>query len=332
MKIGVVGVGHLGKIHLKCIRQIEDYQLTGIYDLDQTEAEKVAGEYNTRACGSLDELMNISEVLCIVTPTTTHYSIAEKLIRAGKHVFIEKPVTSTTLEGKKLQELAEKAGVKVQVGHVERFNPVFRALENKISNPAFLEVHRLAQYNPRSTDVSVIHDLMIHDIDILLHFVKSPVKDVRANGLSIISRKDDICSARVEFENGAVANLTASRISLKNMRKMRLFQSNAYISIDFLEKNAQIIGIEDEKKGDDAMRLELEDQDKFITIENIEGPQGNAIKEELEAFYKSIYHDSAVMVSLQDGIRALALVEKIEKAIGEQTDVEEFIHLKSDNY
>src|SRR5690625_2048810 len=332
MKIGVVGVGHLGNIHLKCIRQIADYQMTGIYDLSQEEAEKVAQEYNIKAYQSLDELMEASEVLCIVTPTTTHYAIAEKLIQAGKHVFIEKPVTSTTQEGKKLQELAEKAGVKVQVGHVERFNPVFRALEDKISNPAFLEVHRLAQYNPRSTDVSVIHDLMIHDIDILLHFVKSPVKDVRANGLSIISRKDDICSARDEFENGAVANLTACRISLKNMRKMRLFQSNAYISIDLLEKNAQIIGIEDEKKGDDAMRLESEDQDKFITIENVEGPQGNAIKEELEAFYKSIQDDSPVMVSLEDGIRALALVEKIEEAIGEQTDVEEFIHLKSDNY
>lgn len=332
MKIGVIGVGHLGKIHLKCIQLIPEYHLAGIFDEDREEAEKVARDFDVTAFDTLEELIDEAEVFCIVTPTTTHFSIASRLIEAGKHVFIEKPVTQTTHEAKKLQMMAEAAHVKVQVGHVERFNPAFRALEDKILNPGFLEVHRLANYNPRSTDVSVIHDLMIHDIDILLHFIKSPVKEVRANGLSILSRKDDICSARIEFDNGAVANLTASRISVKNMRKMRLFQSDAYISIDFLEKNAQIISIDEEKKGENAMKLELEDHDKYITIENIEGPRGNAIKEELEAFYRSINDDSPVLVPLEDGIRALSLVERIEQAIGDQRDVEDFIHMKSDNY
>lgn len=330
MKIGVIGVGHLGKIHLKCIRQIPEYHLAGIFDVDLQEARKVSDDFGVSAFETLEELTASAEVFCVVTPTTTHYAIAEQLIRAGKHVFIEKPVTRTTAEAKKLQALAEKYDVKVQVGHVERFNPALRALEDKIVNPGFLEVHRLANYNPRSTDVSVIHDLMIHDIDILLHFIKSPVKEVRANGLSILSRKDDICSARIEFENGAVANLTASRISVKNMRKMRLFQPDAYISIDFLEKNAQIISIDEEKKDENAMRLELEDHEKYISIENIEGPQGNAIREELEAFYKSIKENSPVLVPLVDGIRALALVEQIEEAIGSQRDVEEFLHMKSD--
>lgn len=331
MKIGIVGVGHLGKIHIKCVRELPEYELIGIFDNDGDRASAAGETYGTKVFESVEALIEAAEVVSIVTPTTTHFEIARKVIEAGKHVFIEKPVTQTADQARALQEMAVAHQVLVQVGHVERFNPALQALEGEIINPAFMEVHRLANYNPRSTDVSVVHDLMIHDIDILLHFIHSPVRDVRANGLSIISRKDDICSARIEFENGAVANLTASRISVKNMRKMRLFQADAYISIDFLKKKSQIIRIDPEKKGEESMLLDPEaEEKKYITIRNIEGQPGNAIQEELSSFYRSIREGIPVTVPIGDGLRALELVEQIQAAIQKQGDLQEFIHPNQD--
>ncbi len=326
MKIGVIGVGHLGKIHLRCIGEIPAYEIVGIYDKDGDRAKQVAAEFNVSVFENMDELMDVVEAVSIVTPTTSHFEVAEKAINKGKHVFIEKPVTDTSAKARILLQLAEEMGVKVQVGHVERFNPALLALEGEIINPAFVEVHRLANYNPRSNDVSVIQDLMIHDLDILLHFINSPVREVRANGLNIISPTEDICSARIEFMNGAVANVTASRISVKNMRKMRLFQSDAYISIDFLEKKSQVIRIDDEKKGEDAMELDLGDREKYITISNIEGPQTNAIKQEFESFYLSIRDDTTEVVSLGDGLRALELAEQIQEAVARQGEMSQFLH------
>lgn len=326
MKIGIIGIGHLGKIHLQCIRSIPAYEIVGIYDTNSGHATKISEEYQVSAFDDLEDLMDQVEAVSIVTPTTSHFDVAKKAIEKGKHVFIEKPVTDTSEKARILQKLAAENGVKVQVGHVERFNPALLALEGEILNPAFIEVHRLANYNPRSVDVSVIQDLMIHDLDILLHFINSPVREVRANGLNIISPTEDICNARIEFENGAVANVTASRISVKNMRKMRLFQSNAYISIDFLEKKSQVIRIDDEKKDQDAMELDLGDREKYITISNIEGPQTNAIKQEFESFYQAVTKDTPEVVSLSDGLRALELVEKIQEAVSQQGKINDFLH------
>ncbi len=331
MKIGVIGVGHLGRIHLQCIGSIPAYEITGIYDADPERAKKIAEDFSVSVFDKMDDLLDQSEAVSIVTPTMSHFEVAKKAIEKGKHVFIEKPVTDTSEKARVLQKLATEKGVKVQVGHVERFNPALLALEGEILNPAFIEVHRLANYNPRSIDVSVIQDLMIHDLDILLHFVNSPVREVRANGLNIISPTEDICNARIEFMNGAVANVTASRISVKNMRKMRLFQSNAYISIDFLEKKSQVIRIDDEKKDQDAMQLDLGDREKYITISHIEGPQTNAIKQEFEAFYHAITEDTPEVVSLSDGLRALELVEQIQEAVSKQGTINDFLHPADDD-
>lgn len=326
VKIGVIGVGHLGKIHLRCIRDISGYEIVGIVDLDGELAQQVSTEFDVPVFPSTEALLDQVDAVSIVTPTTSHYDVARLAIEKGKHVFIEKPVTDTSERARRLHESAIRKGVKVQVGHVERFNPALLALKDEIINPAFVEVHRLANYNPRSIDVSVIQDLMIHDLDILLHFIDSPVREVRANGLNIISPTEDICSARIEFENGAVANVTASRISVKNMRKMRLFQSNAYISLDFLEKRSQVIRIDDEKTGEDALKLDLGDREKFITISNIEGPQTNAIKQEFESFFRSITEDLPEVVTLGDGLRALELAEQIQRAVATQGKFNEFLN------
>lgn len=326
MNIGIIGVGHLGRIHIRCIKDISDYKIVGIYDADPDHARKVGEEFGVPVFDDLDQLLDLTEAVSIVTPTTTHFDIARRALEKKKHVFIEKPVTDTSEKARKLLALAREKGVKVQVGHVERFNPALLALEGEILKPAFVEVHRLANYNPRSMDVSVIQDLMIHDLDILLHFIDQPVRDVRANGLNIISPTEDICSARIEFENGAVANVTASRVSVKNMRKMRLFQSDAYISIDFLDKKSQVIRIDDEKKGKDAMALDMGDRQKFITINHIEGPQTNAIMQEFESFYQSIDENTPEVVSLNDGLRALELAEQIQKAVSRQQKTNDFTH------
>lgn len=316
LKIGVLGAGHLGKIHIKCIQQIEEYELVGFYDADPNTASAVEAEFGLKSFSSIHELFDMVDVVDIVTPTIAHFECASEALNKKKHVFIEKPVVASPEEAKKLLAIAESADVKVQVGHVERFNPAFLAAQPLINEPKFIELHRLAQFNPRGCDVPVILDLMIHDIDIVLSAVKSPIKSISANAVPIVSDTPDIANARIEFENGAVANLTSSRISLKNMRKTRIFQKDAYISVDFLEKAVEVVRMDDVDPANAdplAMILELGEGKgaKKIEIEKPAVEPINAIKEELESFRKSIVNDTIPPVTIQDGISALEVAYQI---------------------
>jgi predicted dehydrogenase len=320
MRIAVLGAGHLGKIHLKCILASGCWDLAGFYDPDDKNAAAAIEKFNVHRFGNLDELFQQVDAVDIVTPTPTHFNLATLAIRAGKHIFMEKPVTETVAQGKKLLQLAEKHNVKVQVGHVERFNPAFTALGNMSLNPMFIEGHRLATFQPRGTDVSVILDLMIHDLDLVLHLVKSPVKKVSASGVAVLSHTPDIANARIEFANGCVANLTASRISLKQMRKMRLFQQDHYLSLDFLDKNAQIVRLFEQDASDlpptdQLMEFETALGKKWLQMQMPEALPVNAIEEELKAFHHSIVNHTEPVVSLQDGVDALKLAHQILKEI-----------------
>jgi len=320
LKIGVLGVGHLGKIHLKCIKQVSELELIGFYDPNDANAEKAISEYKTHRFDTAEALIQQADIIDIVTPTTTHFQLAEQAIQAGKHVFIEKPVTHTLQEAKQLTELLQKHPVKVQVGHVERFNPAYLALDNIPLSPKFIEAHRLSSFNPRGTDVSVVLDLMIHDLDLVLDMVKSEVKRISANGVAIVSNTPDIANARIEFENGAVANLTASRMSFKQMRKFRLFQQNAYISIDFLEKKTDVVRLYndgDPEIPEDAMLMDLETSTgrKKIHLSQPEVTPVNSIKMELETFAECILKDIEPKVSLQDGYKALIVAHQIIEQI-----------------
>ncbi|HMQ46587.1 MAG TPA: Gfo/Idh/MocA family oxidoreductase [Saprospiraceae bacterium] len=319
LKIGVLGVGYLGKIHLKCLQMLgHTYQMVGFYDPNDQAAAAVAAEFGVQRWHNPDELLDAVDVVDIVTPTTTHYEMAAKALSKGKHIFIEKPLTHTLEEADELMRLYREKGVKVQVGHVERFNPALLALGDFALNPMFVEAHRLAVFNPRGADVSVILDLMIHDLDILLSLVKSPVKQVSASGVAVVSDSPDIGNARIEFENGCVANLTASRISLKQMRKLRLFQKDAYISLDFLEKQAQVVRLSDENtfaEGENTPVMELETAKgkKYIQMSMPEIQPVNAIKMELESFASSITRDERPVVSIEDGYSALKLAYRINE-------------------
>lgn len=321
LKIGVLGAGHLGKIHIKCIKEIENFNLVGFYDADTDNANKVEKEYNIKAFTSLEELINNVDVVDIVTPTSSHFECASKSINSKKHVFIEKPIAASAEEAMQIIDLAEKKDVKVQVGHVERFNPAFISVKSSINNPMFLESHRLAQFNPRGTDVPVVLDLMIHDIDIILSIIKSDIKEINASGVAVVSETPDIANARIEFENGCVANLTASRISLKNMRKTRIFQRDAYISIDFLKKESEIVKMKEvdpfQVNDPFAIVIDLGNNkgSKQITFEKPEIPQTNAIKDELESFYKAITQNTEPPVTIQDGYNALKVAYNIVEKI-----------------
>jgi predicted dehydrogenase len=323
LKIGLLGVGHLGKIHLKCIQASESLELVGFYDPDPTTAQKVAETFNTKDFSSFDALLEAVDAVDIVTPTTTHFELAKKAAEHGKHIFIEKPLTHTVEEARILKQIVQKQGVKVQIGHVERFNPAFLSLGETKITPMFIEAHRLATFNPRGTDVSVVLDLMIHDIDLILHLVKSEIKQIHASGVAIVSASPDIANARIEFENGCVANLTASRMSLKQMRKVRLFQPDAYISLDFLEKKSQIISLLDENtEGVDfsaLMPLETARGTKWIDIKMPEPIAVNAIQMELETFADSILHNRETKVTIEDGYKALKVAHQIIESIGDST-------------
>lgn len=310
IKLGLVGLGHLGKIHLKCILQIPEIILMGCFDVNQETAQSICKEFGVVHYESLDQLIHDSEAIDIVTPTTTHYDVASMAIRAGKHCFIEKPVTQTLQEALDLQNLISIYPVKVQIGHVERYNPSFLAIKPYIKYPKFIEAHRLSTFNPRGTDVSVVHDLMIHDLDIISLMAQSPAREIRASGVSIVSQKADICNARIEFESGLVCNVTASRISMKAMRKIRIFQEDAYISMDLLSKEAEVISLLDEYQ-DNTLELDTYKGKKYIQLFQAEITPVNAILEEIKSFAKSIVIDSETEVNLQDGIRALSLVDAI---------------------
>ena len=317
IKAGVIGAGHLGKIHLHLLKSSKFYDLVGFYDSDRKNAEILNKEKGYRFFESIDELIENCEMIDIVTPTVFHHEIALKAIAKKKHVFIEKPIANSVIEAEEISMAARKLGVLGQVGHVERFNPALKAALNSITNPMFIESHRLAEFNPRGTDVPVVLDLMIHDIDILLSIIKSKVKSVSASGVSIISSTPDIANARIEFENGCVANLTASRISLKKMRKTRFFQKDAYISVDFLDKKVEVVKMKQApKKYDDfAMILQnAEGEKKQIYFENPKIDNSNAILEELETFSSAIENNTEPIVNFENGTEALKLAFRIIEA------------------
>lgn len=316
LKIGVLGAGHLGKIHIRCIKQIADYELVGFFDTDPATAEKVAEEFGIRSFPDISSLIDAVDVVDIVTPTVSHFSCASESLRKSRHVFIEKPIVATPAEANALMELAKEASVKVQVGHVERFNPAFMAAQSSIRNPMFIETHRLAQFNPRGTDVPVILDLMVHDIDIILSVVRSPIRKISASGVAIVSDTPDITNARIEFDNGCVANLTASRISMKNMRKSRFFQKDAYITVDFLEKKSEIVRMKDVNGEPDdpmAMVIDLGNNKgmKQIIFEKPVIEPVNAIMLELESFYKAIVNNQQPPVTIEDGYNVLSVAYQI---------------------
>ena len=320
LKIGQIGAGHLGKFHLNNWKTIEGVELVGFCDTDDANAAAVAQKYELRRFDTPEALIDACDAIDIVAPTTVHYPLCELAIRKGKHVFVEKPLAHTMDEAKDLVKLAKEANVKFQVGHVERFNPAFLALQGQVLQPMFIEVHRLAQFNPRGTDVSVILDLMIHDLDIILSLVKGNVSYISANGVAVMSDTPDIANVRIEFDNGCVANLTSSRISMKKMRKMRLFQKDAYIGIDFLEKKTEIIRLN--TPGDKnvfTFDIETNNGKKTIAIANPPVADVNAIKMELEKFRDAILQNTETPVTVLDGFRAMEVAHQILEKIGNAT-------------
>jgi predicted dehydrogenase len=328
LKIGVLGAGHLGKIHMKCIRELSDqYELVGFFDPDIQKAKEAAAQFELMPFHSVESLLDSVDVVDIVTPTIYHFDCAAAAIRKFKHIFIEKPVTHTLEEAKALIKLANEAGIKAQVGHVERFNPAFTAVREHLTQPKFIETHRLAQFNPRGTDVSVVLDLMIHDIDIVLAVTKANVRKVSASGVAVLSDTPDIANARLELDNGCVANLTASRISLKSMRKSRFFQRDAYISVDFLAKESEIVRMKEVTGEPDpfAVTIDLgEKGKKEILFDKPTIETNNAIKDELASFANAINGIAPLEVTLEQGTRALEvallILDKMKQASLLQTD------------
>ena len=320
LKVAVFGAGHLGKFHLANWKEIKEATLVGFFDPDDGIAEKVEAKYQLSRFTDADDLMDKCDLVDIIAPTQVHFELCQKAIRKGKHVFVEKPLANTMEEAKELMNLVRESKIKLQVGHVERFNPAFLSIQSMELNPMFIEVHRLAQFNPRGTEVSVILDLMIHDIDIILSLVKSEVKNISANGVAVMTDTPDIASVRIEFNNGCVANLTSSRISMKRMRKMRLFQKDAYIGIDFLNKKTEIIKL---KTGDDpdafSFDIETLNGKKTIAIINPQLPEVNAIKMELQKFCEAILFNTPPIVSELDGYRAMDTAHQILQKIKHNT-------------
>ena len=319
LKVGVIGAGHLGKFHLNNWAEIEGVQLIGFCDTDDANAKSVSEKYKLPRYTEIEKLIDDCDALDIVAPTSFHFELCEAAIKKGKHVFVEKPLANTMDEARELVKLAKEANIKFQVGHVERFNPAFLSLKEYNLSPMFIEVHRLAQFNPRGTDVSVILDLMIHDIDIILSLVKSNVNYISANGVAVMSDTPDIANVRIEFDNGCVANLTSSRISMKKMRKMRVFQKDAYIGIDFLEKKTEIIKLNTpDDKNVFTFDIETNSGKKTIAIASPAIPEVNAIKMELEEFRDAILNNTDTPVSVVDGFRAMdvahQILEKISKS------------------
>ena len=319
LKIGIFGVGHLGKFHISNWQTIANVSIVGFYDPNDTNAEEAIKKFGIKRFDDMSSLLDAVDAVDIITPTQFHFPVCEAALRKSKHVFVEKPLANNMDEARQLIKLVEEAKVKFQVGHVERFNPAFQALKNKELNPMFIEVHRLAQFNPRGTEVSVILDLMIHDIDIILHLVKSQVKNISASGVAVMTDTPDIANVRIEFYNGCVANLTSYRISMKKMRKIRLFQKDAYIGIDFLEKKTEIIKLKTEED-EDLFSFDIETPNglKTIAVENPEVGEQNAIKAELTAFRDAVINDTPTVVSEHDGFIAMEVAHQILEKIGRQ--------------
>ncbi len=312
LSLGVFGVGHLGKFHLNNWKEIDNINIKGFYDPSDENSKSIIEQYGLKRFSDPAELMDNCDAVDIVAPTTAHHELCKMAILKSKHVFVEKPLANTMTEAHEIVKLAKEANIKLQVGHVERFNPAFLALKDYDLSPMFLEVHRLSQFNPRGTDVSVILDLMIHDIDIILSLVKSSVKNVYANGVNVLSDTPDIANVRIEFDNGCVANLTSSRISMKKMRKMRLFQKDSYISIDFLDKKTEVIKYKSPSdKNVFTFDIETNTGTKTIAISAPLIKDNNAIKLELQSFIDSIINNKPTIVSEIDGFRAMEVAHLI---------------------
>ena len=314
LNAGVLGAGHLGKIHLRLLNQSEKYRLVGFYDADAENGKRVAQEFGYTFFDSIEALIDAVDMVDIVTPTLSHFDCAKMAIAKGKHIFIEKPITNTVEEAEEIRRMLAEHNLRGQVGHVERFNPAFIAVKNDIKSPMFIETHRLAEFNPRGTDVPVVLDLMIHDIDIILSIVKSKIKHISASGVAVISDTPDIANARIEFENGCVANLTASRISLKKMRKARFFQKDAYISVDFLTKKCEVVKMKDAPEQPDDFDMILQNAEgvkKQIYFDNPKIVEINSILEELETFADAINNNTTPVVTLRDGTEALRVATQI---------------------
>jgi predicted dehydrogenase len=326
LKVGVAGVGHLGKIHTKLWKEVDGVQLVGVFDENPEAANAAAIEHQTNNFADLRSLIAEVDALSIVTTTQAHYAVAKEAISSGKHVLIEKPITVTVEQAEELIELAKKMNVKIQVGHVERFNPALLAAEPYLEDPRFFESHRMAQFKPRGTDVAVVLDLMVHDIDVILSLVKSPVKSIDASGIAVVSEQVDIANARIKFENGAVANVTASRISQTPMRKMRIFAKEVYLSLDFGSKSIDVFRLVDpkEKSAESILTMKLGEIEKgnvprSIIYEKPNVKDLNPLKYELELFRDAIVLDRTPMVTGQDGSNALKVAEMILQAIEEGT-------------
>jgi predicted dehydrogenase len=317
LKVGVFGTGHLGKFHLNNWKMIPDAELVGFYDPSDQTASEVSEKYKIRRFDTPGELLDHCDAADIIAPTPAHFNLCEQAIRKGKHVFVEKPLANNMEEAATLLKLVRESNIKLQVGHVERFNPAFLALEGTPLHPMFIEVHRLAEFNPRGTEVSVILDLMIHDIDIILHIVNSEVKNIYSSGVAVMTDTPDIANVRMEFDNGCVANLTSSRISMKKMRKMRIFQKDAYIGVDFLNKKSEIISLNHPDSGSDGFSFDIETMNgtKSILVRNPEVPDINAIRMELEKFTESVLQNKPTLVSEMDGYRAMDIAHQILQKI-----------------
>jgi predicted dehydrogenase len=312
--IGVLGSGHLGKIHIEQLSKIKQCKIVGFYDPNDDNAKATIEKFGITRFTSAEELIAACDAIDIVTPTSTHFDLAVQCVKAGKHIFIEKPITENSAEAEQLIKMVEEADVTCQIGHVERLNPAFIAVRQHLNNPLFIEVHRLAQFNPRGTDVSVVLDLMIHDLDIILSLVKGDIKRISASGVKVISDSIDIANVRLEFNNGCVANITTSRISLKNMRKMRVFQKDAYVSIDFLNKTNEVVKLNDGNAPSGPLDVELinaEGMKRLVTVGAEPVQVHNAIEMELRLFIDAIQNKTTPIVSAADGLNALKLAEEI---------------------
>ncbi len=323
LNIGVVGTGHLGKLHTKMFKEIENCNLVGINDSNIEQANKVGEEFGVNVFESINDLLNKVEAVSIAATTSAHYDLAKKCLNAGKHIFIEKPITATIPQAEEIVKLADSLNLNIQVGHIERFNPALVSMEKYINDPKFIQTDRLAQFNPRGTDVAVVLDLMIHDIDIILSLIKSKVENIDASGVAVVSDNLDIANARILFENGAVANVTASRISQKKMRKMRIFQRDGYIALDFVTGVSEVYSLlpVDQKVKEGFIsfgEIGVGDKKKRLVYEQPEQKEINALQYELQLFVNSVLKKEKPVVTGNDGLGALRvakiIIDKIESS------------------
>ncbi len=316
LRFGVIGVGHLGEIHTRLAKEIDIINLIGVFDINLKRAEEIAHKYSVSFFDSFGDLLQNVEAVSIVVPTESHFEVARICLEQGIHVFIEKPITSRVEEAQMLLDISNKMGLKIQVGHIERFNPAFLALKEYTLEPLFIEAHRLSRFNPRGTDVSVILDLMIHDIDIVLQLIPTSIKSIDACGVKVVSETEDIANVRIVFENRSVANLTASRISMKDMRKMRMFQKYSYISIDFLNQKSEIFTLKDEGLDIDpqdsfSFKLGTDHNAKEVVYLSPKPEPINPLKTELYLFAESILMNRPVPVTAEEAIRSLKIAQEI---------------------